>query len=350
MGSQLSQLAVVVLAVLSLSAHLRAQDVIHFQNGDRLSGTIKRLERGEIVFSSTFFDGDASIDWRSIAHIESDRTFQFQTSAGERFLGRIETDTSQEAAADEVRIVSPQGERRLRQDEIVLATQTVKGLSGLLEMNVGAGVTLSKSNSQKQFNADSGISYQTPRYLTKAAVSSIFSTQQEASSTNRHELDFGFARKLSRSWSTSLITNLLTSEEQKLDLRIILGGGPTRMFMNNNRVILYATAGAVWNSERYSPDSGVVPVSNQMEGLAVVGFNYFQFRQWTVESTFRLFPSITNGGRVRADWRTNLRLRVRKGKALWWNFNQTINLDNRPPGDAPGSDYVTSSSVSWSFP
>jgi len=350
MGSQLSQLVVLSLAALSLPAALRAQDVIHFQNGDRLTVTIKRLERGEVVFESPVFDGDASIDWRRVARIESERTFQFQTSAGERFLGRIENETSPEVGEDEVRIVSPQGERRLRQDEIVLATQTVKGLSGLLEMNVGAGVTLSKSNSQKQFNADGGVSYQTPRYQTKVAVSSLFSTQQAASSTNRQELDFGLSRKLSRSWSTSLITNLLTSEEQQLDLRIVLGGGPTRTFLNNNRVILFATGGAVWNSERYSPDSGNVPVNNQLEGLAAVSFNYFQFRQWTVESTFRLFPSITTGGRIRADWRTNLRVRVRKGKPLWWNFNQTINLDNRPPGDTPGTDYVTSSSVSWSFP
>jgi Protein of unknown function, DUF481 len=345
-----SQFVLLALAVLSLSGALRAQDVIHFQNGDRLTGTIKRLERGQVVFSSPLMDGDASIDWRGVARIESERTFQFQTSSGERFLGRIEMDASPEAAEDEVRIASPQGDRFVRQDEIVLATQTVKGLSGLLEINLGAGIALSKSNSQKQFNADSGITYQTPRYLATAAVSSIFSTQEEATSTNRHELDLGFSRKLSRNWSTSLLANFLTSEEQKLDLRIVLGGGPTRTFVNNNRVVLYATGGAVWNSERFSPESGNVPVNNQLEGLAAVGFNYFQFKQWTVESTFRLFPSITTGGRVRADWRTNLRLRVRKGKPLWWNFNQTINLDNRPPGDAPGTDYVTSSALSWSFP
>jgi hypothetical protein len=350
MRAQRFQLVLLGLAALSLPAVLGAQDVIHFQNGDRLSGTIKRLQRGELIFSSPTIDDDVQIDWRRVARIESDRMFQFQTSTGESFLGRIEKEAIPGVAEDEIRINTPEGERRLHQDEIVLATQTVKGFSGLLEVSIGAGLTLSKSNNQKQTNADVGISYRTPRYYASAAVSSIFSTQEEVTSTSRHELDLGFSRKLSRNWSSSFIGNVLTSEEQQLDLRTVFGGGPTRTFVNNNRVILLATGGAVWNRERYSPDAGVVPVNNQVEGLATVTFNYFQFRQWTVQSTFRLFPSITDGGRIRADWRTNLRLRLRKGKPLWWNFNQTINLDNRPPSDTPGTDYVTSSSLSWSFP
>jgi hypothetical protein len=317
MHARLIQLILIGLAVLSLPAVVRAQDVIHFQNGDRLTGTIKRLERGELIFESPMIDGDTQIDWRRVVRIESQRIFQFQTSTGERFLGRIEKETSSGAAEDEVRIVSPQGDRRLRQDEIVLATQTVKGLSGLLEVNVGAGLSLSKSNNQKQSNADARISYQTPRYAASAAVSSIFSTQKEVTSTSRHELDLGFSRKLSRNWSTTVLGNFLTSEEQQLDLRTVVGGGPTRTFVNSNRVIFSGTGGAVWNNEHYSPDSGLVPAKNELEGLAAVHFYYFQFRQWTVESTLRLFPSITTGGRVRADWRTNLRIRLRKGKPLW---------------------------------
>ena len=345
MSAQKCQLYVLGVILLGLPSLLGAQDVVHFQNGDRLTGTVKRLDHGQIVFSSSTFDGDAFIDWRRVEHIESDRTFQFETSSGERFLGRIVKGGTDE----EVLIVSAERERLLRQDEIVLATQTVAGLTGLLEASVGAGMTLSKSNNQKQSNADANISYETPRYLATATVSSIFSTQQDAPSTNRQNLTLGLSRHLSRKWSATVLADFLISEEQQLDLRTILGGGPTRRFVSSNRLMIYAVGGAVWNVERYSPESGLL-VNKQLEGLAAFGVEYFQFRQWTAESVFRLFPSITTAGRVRADWRTNLRLRVRRDKPLWWNFNYTINLDNRPPANTPGTDYITSSSLSWSFP
>ena len=77
----------------------------------------------------------------------------------------------------------------------------------------------------------------------------------------------------------------------------------------------------------------------EIEGLAGAEFSFFQFRQWNLESTLLVFPSISSAGRVRMDWRTNLRFRLIRGKKIWWNLNGTINLDNDPPSTAPGSDY-----------
>jgi hypothetical protein len=67
----------------------KGQDVVVFKNGDRLSGTIKYLDHGQLIFSSPLIDGDAKLNWRQIARVESERVFQLQTIAGERFLGRI---------------------------------------------------------------------------------------------------------------------------------------------------------------------------------------------------------------------------------------------------------------------
>jgi hypothetical protein len=63
-----------------------------------------------------------------------------------------------------------------------------------------------------------------------------------------------------------------------------------------------------------------------------------------------VFPSLTVRGRVRLDWRSNLRLRLIKGRNFWWNFSHTLNLDSKPPSEASGTDYVTTTSLSWSFP
>ena len=55
-------------------------------------------------------------------------------------------------------------------------------------------------------------------------------------------------------------------------------------------------------------------------------------------------------GRFRTDWTTNLKFRLIRGRNLWWNLGQTVNFDSQPPATFPGSDYVTTTSISWAFP
>ena len=50
--------------------------------------------------------------------------------------------------------------------------ETVGQLAGLLKIGVGAGLTLAKSNDQKQFNADASASYETTSYNISASIHS----------------------------------------------------------------------------------------------------------------------------------------------------------------------------------
>ena len=80
-----------------LAAPVLAQDTLTFDNGDVLTGRIKRLERGELTLDIPIADGDVYADWRRVVLVESQRVFQFQTTEGERFLGRIQRETDPEA-------------------------------------------------------------------------------------------------------------------------------------------------------------------------------------------------------------------------------------------------------------
>ena len=324
-----------------------AQDVITFDNGDRLTGTITRLEHGELVLEVPFADGDLYVDWARVAVVDSQRVFQFQTSAGQRFLGRIQRETDPEAGTLVVEYAGVT--QTYRRDDIVLVVQTVGELRGLLEVRASGGRSLSKSNDQKQFNASARVGYESPGYSVSVDASSIFSTQREGSNTNRHSTALIFTRNLRDRWGISLLNAYLSSEEQRLDLRSIVGGGPSRTFVRNGRIELVAVAGVVWNHERFDPEAGQ-EVNNELEGVGALNFSFYQFKQWELNSAALVFPSFTTGGRVRSSLRTNLRLRLVQGKPFWWNIDQTLDLDSDPPADAPGTDYVATTSISWEFP
>ena len=154
-----------------------AQDIVVFDNGDRITGSIKSVEQGELVFDAPIADGDLHVNWARVARVESDRFFQFQTVTGERFLGRIRPETDPEAGTF---VVEAGGvTQTYRRDHIVSVVQTVGQLRGLLEVSAGGGLSLSKSNDQKQFNADVRVGYQAPHYDIRGEVHSLFSTQRE---------------------------------------------------------------------------------------------------------------------------------------------------------------------------
>ncbi len=254
-----------------------------------------------------------------------------------------------EVAKDDVLIIEGTSTRTISRDDIVMVTETVKGLGGLLKVRSGAGFSLAKANNQKQFSAEASVNYETPSFFVSADLNSIFSTQRETTNTNRHNLRFGFVKNLSGKWGAGVINDFLTSEEQKLDLRTVLGGGPTYSIIRNNDIILATIGGVVWNNERFDSESGFAPVNNDVEGLAGLDFSWSGFRQFGLDSKLLVFPSLSSGGRVRLDWMSSLRLRVIPKHKLWWNLNATVNLDNDPPSSAPGNDYVTSTSISWNF-
>jgi hypothetical protein len=342
---------VAALTIAGLALPVHAQDIIYFANGDRLSGKIKTLARGKLVFDAPAMDGDANIDWKRIDRIESARVFQFETKDGERFSGRIAKDTGPDAGVDEVRVIMPQGDRRLHQNDIVSANQTTGAGVRFFEANVGAGVSLAKGNNLKQFNLDGSLLWQTTNYRVNTSVSSLFSTQTSAANTNRQDLNFGFARSISKNWYAAAISGFQKSDEQQLDLRVLVGGGPARMIVHNNHMMVYAIGGVILNHERYQQDSGrQQPVVEQVEGLAGLNFSYFRFRNLALDTTFQLFPSFTTAGRVRGDFNTNLRVRLVRGKGLWWNLSVGLLFDSQPPSNGKATDYATTTSLSYSFP
>jgi putative salt-induced outer membrane protein YdiY len=75
--------------------------------------------------------------------------------------------------------------------------------------------------------------------------------------------------------------------------------------------------------------------------------NFFRFKTTNILADARLYPSLTDAGRVRFDLNTALKLRL--AKDLYWKLGYYLNLDSRPPQNLPKSDYGSTSSLGWTF-
>lgn len=73
----------------------------------------------------------------------------------------------------------------------------------------------------------------------------------------------------------------------------------------------------------------------------------FRFKKTTLDVTVSALPVLTELGRLRTYVNTAYSIQIVNN--LWVKFSFYGNWDNRPPAAFSGSDYGTSTSISWSF-
>ena len=81
-------LTLVLLTVASSTAYAQKTDVVRLANGDRITGEVTSLSRGQLTFS-TDDAGTIYFEWDNVVSLESTRQFDVTTSDGRRFFGSL---------------------------------------------------------------------------------------------------------------------------------------------------------------------------------------------------------------------------------------------------------------------
>ncbi len=72
------------------------KDVIQFNNGDRITCEIIKLEKGYLYVKLDYADGTVAMDWSKIARIESPQSFVVADKGGNRYTGSLQQVTGEE--------------------------------------------------------------------------------------------------------------------------------------------------------------------------------------------------------------------------------------------------------------
>src|SRR5215813_482679 len=81
---------VILVVILASSAYAKNDDdVIVLKNGDRITGEIKGLQRGEFKIKADYMADAVALDWTKIERIESKSTFIISLVDGQLFTSGI---------------------------------------------------------------------------------------------------------------------------------------------------------------------------------------------------------------------------------------------------------------------
>ena len=324
-------------------------DVMVMKNGDRMTCEVKGLDGGVLYVSFDYIDGTASVDWSKVARLESEQLFLVKTQDGSVYKGRLRTpDTAAERPVRIHIVETPEQETTINRSQIVQMVATSERFWQRFNGEVSFGVIYSKGNQSTQYTLGSQTVYVRERWNAQADFNSNLSSSAGANTSTRNSLDLSGRRLLPwNNWFYSGLGAFLQSSEQGILLQSTLGGGVGRYLKNTNAARIAALGGVAWQNTNYRQSLVPLGKQNLAAGLISAEARLFQFSKTNLDLTAALLPAVSDPGRVR--FNTNAAYYIKIFSNLKWNMSFYGNWDNRPPPGFSGSDYGTSSGLSWTF-
>jgi hypothetical protein len=324
-------------------------DLIIMKNGDRITCEIKSLAYGTLYIKVEYILDTLSVEWAKVDHVESKQLFIVKTQDGIVYSGTLSTPESSGERPLKIQILEPPDTRvEIDRTRIIDLEQTSETLWQRFNGDIGLGVIYSKGNQSTQYNLSSSLNYPRERWSASAAYNSTLSSSAHTSPATRNELNLDVERLLRwNNWYYTGIADFLQSSQQGIQLQSSIGAGIGRYLVNDNRATISVVGGLVW--QRINYQQMIVPSMSQNAASGLIGSNVrlFRFNKTNLSISATLLPSTTQSGRVH--FNLNTAYYVKLWSNLSWNISFYGNWDNQPPPTFSGSDYGTSSGLSWKF-
>ena len=344
--------AIILSSTILLCLPLFAQekkDILVMKNGDRFTGEIKGLNAGVLRVDLDYVDGTLSVQWSQVAHLESDRLFLIQTESGEVYTGKLSTSgVSDDTSIRIQRAAAPKNEVEVARNKVIKLDQTSEAFWSRFNGAINSGFLYSKGNESAQYNLSSQVAYERERWAAQVSYNSSLSSNSGTPVSTRNQIDTSTMRLLRRNnWFYAGSAYFLQSSVQDISLQTTLSGGIGRYLKNTNRASISLLGGLGWQNVGYTQNAAEQGTQNILVGFVSTEIKAFKFKKTNLDVTASLLPAITDAGRVH--FNTNAVYYLKIYGDLNWNFSFYGSWDTRPPPTLKGSDYGTSSGLSWTF-
>jgi hypothetical protein len=333
--------AVLALVVLSAAtADAKRTDVVILANGDRITGEIAALDRGQLEFK-TDDAGTLYLEWDKLVSLLSIRQFEVVTAAGNRHVGSLGASSERS-----VTVITAEGPVILPMAEVTeirpLGTSFWRRLDGSFDV----GFSYTRSSGVAQLSLSSDTTFSRPAFEGRLTASLTQTRTKGEESDDRATLQLSYQRYPWLRWATFVAGGLERNQSLGLDLRsqVLAAIGPR--LINSNRAQMVTGAGVAVNDER--PIGG--SASRNVEALLKFNYSFFTYDRpkTNLEFDLQYYSSLSERGRRRLQLDADVR------RELWKDLFVQVRLyntyDSRPPTvTANETDVGVMLSIGWTY-
>jgi len=317
-------------------------DRIFLKNGDRVTGTIKELDRGKLRVKTITMD-TVFLNWVDVESIQSSTYLRIATTDGSFRYGRVQkSDLSQnlriltngetlEIPAIEIASMKP-----IRVDE---------SFWHRIEGDVRAGIDYKKASDILLVNVATNLRLLEEKYEIEFGFDWNETQRTEDNNSSRADLSGDYTRFLGDRWFWKGSAGFERNQELGIDLRTIIVGSAGKYFLQTPTMRFEVNAGLAASVENRTDDT----TQQGLEGVIRSSFDLFKLNIpiTRLSASVNVFPGITESSRVRID--TNITLRNEIFRDFFWDLSFYSNFDNQPAAGAEKEDYGIITSLGASF-
>jgi hypothetical protein len=333
----------VLLLALAQPAWAARTDVIVLLNGDRITGEVRTLSRGQLQVKTDDL-GTVSIEWDKVAAVTTAGRFDIATSGGQRLVGAFGPASVGQSgvgivAADGLTMTMP------FLDLVSFApirSRFFEKIDG--SMDLGASYTQSSGVAQTSFDVDAA--YRQPSFEASIAFSTSLTRTPDSPDSARYALNVGYTRFHSHRWVSNPFVLVEHNPDLGFDLRVTAALTAGRFVVQTNRATVMLAAGAALGRELPVGESALTNV-DALIGLSSSLFTY-DYPKTSVDLSVLVFPALKDAGRIRVN--ANAKIKRELFRDFFIALTGYDSYDSRPPGtDVHQNDVGFSLSLGWSF-
>jgi len=334
-------LLLILLIGLAAPAWAAKTDIVILTNGDKVTGEIKKLEAGILEYSTDTM-GTVQIEWRFIEQIITSKQQTIETVDGRRWLGKLQKPEE----GDNVELVTVRGPVELDPADVVSAWPVEATVLDKIDLDLSLGYDYAKATGIGQVTTAADFLYRDRERIVISSFRGNLTRQEGADDQNRQELRFSYQRLLENRRFRSFVAGYDVNEAIGLNRRYYGGGLFGRYLVKTNNNWFSISGGAIATTE------GTVEgeQTESLEGVGAVSWRHFRYAspERNVNTTLTVFPSFTESGRWRGDFRTTFKLELISD--LFWAMEFYATYDSDPIDEgAEQSDYGINTSFGWSY-
>jgi hypothetical protein len=326
----------------ALAAAEPKTDVVTLANGDRITGEVKRLDRGRLEFS-TDDAGTLYLEWdKLVSVVATARNVEVVTNDGRRFLGSLGV-----APPRSIAVTGLAETAILTMPEVTIIRPIGTSFWNKLDGAVDAGFSYSRSSGVAQLNLNSDTVYRKfASQMRLTAALTVTEKDDEEGRDDRGSVEMSYLRYPWREWFVVGAGRFETNESLGLELRSQIGVATGPRLINSNRAQLSFGGGIVFNDE-----AGVdVERVQNVEALVLLETSFFTYDRpkTNLDVSLQYYPSLSNTGRHRLELDAGVKRELLKD--LFVGLNVYNSYDNRPPNPAADrNDIGIVASIGWTY-
>jgi len=321
---------------------LQAQtDSLVLINGNYIVGEIKGLNKNVLTVETDYSDDDFKIEWNGVMEIYTETYFLITITDGTRLNGHLKT-----TSPLTVLIVSDDDQEMIVElNDIVYLDDIDQGFWNQIYASIDLGLDIAKANDLRQVSMRSNLGYLAKRWQLDGNYNNLFSRQDDIEDTRRSDGSVTFRYFLPQDWYPLISAEFLSNTEQQLKLRSTIKSGMGKYVIHTNQLYWGFSLGANYNNENYQPDT--LTDRTSWEGFIGTELNMFNTGDLSLLTNLVAYPSFTEKGRIRSDFKFDLTYDLPLDFYIKLGF--TVNYDNQPAAGSPETDYVIHSGFGWEW-